>query len=619
MKTTLELNTAILEIIKPACSSGLWGLRQSKITVPACDPDHALFHIRIAAEGPREFLPLAVAQAGQSIPGNPYDLIARVALSLLDFTLPFPALHPDAHGFSHDCLVKGVLGVVEPRVFVEQLAAQAPLGAPLRREGLAEWLVRELTPPVQDFVAAAARDHTFEQVRGGAPLPSGRWAALMAPLLERFGLRPSGLVVTWESAEARRAEQAEQAHAAQKQQRQQADEADRLGVEQARREQAMAVELARIDAEKQRALRDVSLAGHAGDEQRQRLEEEYRQRRLLAEQKYREAQLTGEKQLQALKQALEREAMDHELALLRARAAFEDERKEKAEAREKAATDGAGMARLERERAELARQQAEEELQEAVARRKHLEQVQTKESDHLARLEGVLEQVMKMFTSGILEKLLSPKTAESYDAAGWVTKMGVSAQNLKDLGIPTHQQFIERFQAGTVQVRKANLGRRNFATRDIKAGPVENVAVDTLPIFERVDFEFTSPRAGYVTIINPGTSGAFSLHAPNGYRSAPRVEAGRTYCVPGPEILPRNELAKNGLDYYEGGPKGWEYLVVIVSDEPLVDAATAARSSAKAPIVELSAQDLEGITQRLDQLAEDHWAAGAVQFRVVDR
>ena len=34
LKTTLELNTAILEIIKPACSSGLIGWGQSKMTAP---------------------------------------------------------------------------------------------------------------------------------------------------------------------------------------------------------------------------------------------------------------------------------------------------------------------------------------------------------------------------------------------------------------------------------------------------------------------------------------------------------------------------------------------------------------------------------------------------------
>lgn len=773
MNQALELNPPVLEILKPDCDHELFGWGRSKIKIPECDADHALFHVKVTPDGPREFQPLSAAQSGQRIRGNPYDLIVRVALSVSDFTLAFPAVQEDSQHHAYDFQGVGVLSVTEPQRFAEQFMPLAALGAPLRRDRLAVWLGQELTAHVRRTLDDTLRDRPFEELREEAVLPSGWWEERLRAPLERFHVRLGGLRVGWDSASARRAEQLQKERDAQERQRQQAQAEEEQRVKQARRDQQLAAELAQIEADqrveqarvqakldadlaqieadKSRTLRDVEVARGAGAEQLQRLEEDYAQRRLQAEQKYREAQLEGEARLQAIRHDMERRASEHEVAMARIWVDFEDERKEKAEKRrrdneaalqaaaqcaeaaeakfalltervkqatdatvhqrelaqldqelkkaqvakanaeaeaarlaaeaakhrelesqareaearaalarereevleqkrrifeqqrellllrlqqeqekvrqEKAKADAevrvaaerAEAARLERERAELDRRRADQELQRAEASRKHLDQVQASEKDHLTRLEGVLERIMKLFTSGILQKLLSGRPGQAYDAAGWVTHLGVSAQDLKDLGIMTQQSFIERFQANTVEIRKTNLAQRDITTRDITTGPEQELAVDTLPIKERVDFEFTSPRSGYVTIINPGTSGAFLLHAPNAYRAAPRVEAHRTYQVPGPEVLPREELARNGLAFYEGGPTGWEYLVVIVSDELVVNEAIVARSTPKAPIVELSTDEVQGIVDRLDQLGRDRWVAGVRQFRVENR
>jgi hypothetical protein len=184
------------------------------------------------------------------------------------------------------------------------------------------------------------------------------------------------------------------------------------------------------------------------------------------------------------------------------------------------------------------------------------------------------------------------------------------------MGINTRLDFIERLQASTVQVRKNNLKRQRYSTRDIVTGPAREVEFDTLFFHEKVDFEFTSPRSGYVTVINPGTSGKFWLHVPNAQRPMPRIEAGRPCQVPSPELLPEDKLEAAGLAYFERGPAGWEYIVVIVSDEPLMEAAVVARSRDQAPVIELSPAELQGALDRLERMGRDHWASGVARFRV---
>jgi hypothetical protein len=96
----------------------------------------------------------------------------------------------------------------------------------------------------------------------------------------------------------------------------------------------------------------------------------------------------------------------------------------------------------------------------------------------------------------------------------------------------------------------------------------------------------------------------------------PRVEAGVALHVPGPDLLPEDKLAAAGLAFYEGGPPGWEYIAVIVSDEPLVEPAILNRSRDKGPAIELSPAELDGILDRLDRMGRDRWASGVARFRV---
>ena len=145
---------------------------------------------------------------------------------------------------------------------------------------------------------------------------------------------------------------------------------------------------------------------------------------------------------------------------------------------------------------------------------------------------------------------------------------GVSSATMSLLGKdsgPAYlaQVFREKASASpdSVIMRKVELRTRDIGTKK----------VDELAINSSLQFEFLSQRAGYATILNIGTSGNVWLQSPNAYVGIEQagIESGRKYQIPG-QLLPPEELSRHGLAYLEVGPPGWEELIVIVSDKPLV-------------------------------------------------
>ena len=135
-----------------------------------------------------------------------------------------------------------------------------------------------------------------------------------------------------------------------------------------------------------------------------------------------------------------------------------------------------------------------------------------------------------------------------------------------------------------MRIRKTALVTRNIGT----------VKVNALPIHTSLQFEFATAKAGCVTLLNLGTSGAVYVHVPNAYVGVDRAraECGRTYAVPGPEFLPWEALQQQGFDYVEVGPPGWEHLVVLISEKPVLAAGVLARSSGASPFVKLDADEI---------------------------
>ena len=172
------------------------------------------------------------------------------------------------------------------------------------------------------------------------------------------------------------------------------------------------------------------------------------------------------------------------------------------------------------------------------------------------------------------------------------------------------QVFREKASAtpDAVLTRMVALRTRDIATRKM----------DTLPINSPLQFEFMTARPGYVTVLNIGTSGNVYLQAPNAYADLHEsfIEAGRRYQFPGPELLPIERLQKNGLQYVEAGPPGWEELIVIVSDQPLVTESDLFRSTPDCPFVGLSPDRIEQLLGGLAYMPEESWNAGALSFLV---
>jgi hypothetical protein len=676
MSTTFDLNPPMLEAIKPECATRLFGLRGGQIRVPDFDPEHVLFHVVVAPDGTRQLRALTPREAGGRIAGKPYDLLARVRRHCAEFPLCFPRQHTDSHGHAWDLVCKGTLTVADAERFAERGLGLVSAGAPLRRDRLAAWLAQEFGVAVQDCLRAELGKQSFEDLREKSVLPAEWWSRQFAPGLERLGLQLTDLGVRWESADSSWAERAERERQAQRQVAGQVEAQDRQRLEQARREAELTQCLAEIDAAEIDRKGDLKMKNMASQDQLAGVEEEFKQRRLQAEQRYREAQLAGEMRLQDLQREAEKRALEHEqeIIALRATAGQRDRqqaetlqrveleagrkadlearrlaaelaraeeaakqaaaataeqqdaakhrvellclKKDQAEQEVKAASERAKIAELERQNAELAVRQAREDLQRVQEQRRQAEQSYQAQTQFLGDLKGELRRLFSGINSEVLTDLFKHSPAAAYNAASSITSHGFSAQHLKAMGIDTQLNFIERLQDSTVQVRKNNLKRKLYPARDIVTGPAQDMEFDTLCFREKVDFEFTSPRSGYVTVINPGTSGKFWLHVPNAFCPTPRIEEGRTYEVPGPELLPEDKLKAAGLDYYENGPAGWEYIVVIVSDEPLMETAVAGRSRDKAPVIELSPAELQGALDLLERMGRDHWAAGVAKFRV---
>ena len=142
---------------------------------------------------------------------------------------------------------------------------------------------------------------------------------------------------------------------------------------------------------------------------------------------------------------------------------------------------------------------------------------------------------------------------------------------------------------------------------------------DELRIGQSLAFEFVSPKDGYVTIINLGTSGNFWLHAPNAYVNATqaKVKADQMYSIPG-DLLPQMELRRHSLDYMECGPVGWEELIVLVTPAPLTSEGDTFETNQQSPFTRIPLSRMESLLAKLDEMPDNDVALGALGFVVRD-
>ena len=278
----------------------------------------------------------------------------------------------------------------------------------------------------------------------------------------------------------------------------------------------------------------------------------------------------------------------------------------------------AEQARMEHEKkkagieAEIARLRNDADAAEQIA-----EKARQAEERAARMMESMQDAQRQLNTSTeLVNTFLSSVMAGGASGAG---RLGVSAGNVstdtmalvgQDSG-PAYiaQVFREKSldSPDAVMMRKVELRTRDIGTKE----------VDELPVNSPLRFEFLSQRAGYVTVLNIGTSGKVWLQAPNVYVGIEeaKVEPDSKSQIPG-ELLPVEELSSHGLAYVEAGPPGWEELIVIVSDEPLITEADVFRSSKDNPFVELSAERMDQLLDRLSEFPDEGWCAGVLSFLV---
>jgi hypothetical protein len=516
-------------------------------------PEADQYLVTLKPDGQRELRLITSSEQLRSSHNCESAILCRVRKRRQQLSLSFSRILEDANGSAWDVLIEGAWWVSDARSFLSaRAAAVVSPEVPLAGEMGQTWLGSVVRSHVYDAVKA----HTIEELRDRDALPASWWSKQMNDWLDATGLGVEVLETSWTSADATLAE------------------AERCRLE----------DLARVEAEQHRE--------HEAVLRREKLESEYAEHRRRIEHDQKLSALERERELQL-------EEQRHRAELLKLETEIEETRQRKERA---AAEHDLAVAKLKNDLQAV--QEAEE--RQAKMQTLHAETVRVLADTKAAleRLAGVPELLQKLVDRDArqahqtAERILSPEFAA----------LGVSADMLMLLGyrVPVQsawQFFSDRARKETDGVK---IEKDELRTRDIGVAKVKALKIGT-----SLAFSFTSARSGFVTMMNLGTSGRVCVHVPSALcqPESARVEAGRRYTVPGPELFPWPD------DYREEGPGGWEHIVLIVSDEPLVTGGAVRRASAESPLVELATNELEQLLDRLENL-RDAWSVGLLSFLV---
>jgi Domain of unknown function (DUF4384) len=252
--------------------------------------------------------------------------------------------------------------------------------------------------------------------------------------------------------------------------------------------------------------------------------------------------------------------------------------------------------RLEREKADL--QERKSRLQESV-QKVHEEGIKrdemiTESAQQIGRLSLDLNSSNLMQAHQAREKLTSPE-------------IGLSTELLAEAGFgDARQQMLEFFRNREKSARgQLRFFKRDLITRDMGTPKQHQI----LRLNSPLDFQLSSDAEGYLTLFNVGTSGRCWLIAPNFMCPSVdcRMKAGVDYQIPGRPIFP--------FVLQENGPAGWEHIIAIVSDIPLVRETICRKSDKASPVAEVILEDIADWRDML--LAEtDPWVVAVLSFKV---
>jgi len=529
---------------------GLLGLAAPRFE-PSAEVDQ--FMVLLKPDGQREVRLITSAEQLRSGADSASAILCRVRKHRQRLILSFGEILKDSNGDAWDLEIRGNWWVSDARRFLTARAASiVSPEVPFTREMAQTWM----SSVVRSHVLDAVKAHTIEELRDRDALPATWWSKHMTEWLDAAGISVEVHECEWTSADAARAE------------------AERRRLE----------ELARMEAEQERERQALM--------RRDKLEAEHAEHRLRIEHDQRLSALERDAQLQ---QAERR----HRAELLRLEAGCEEIRQRK----ERAA--------IEHELAVAKLTGNLKALREAEAQRAKLEERHAEIAHLLAETKAALERLGNV--PELLQKLVDRDERQAHQATERIlspefASLGLNADMLAVLGyrVPVQtawQVFSDRArqQEGAVRIEKAEL-----RTRDIGAAKVKALKIGT-----SLAFSFESARPGYVTMLNLGTSGRVWVHVPSALRKPEdaRVEAGRRYTVPGPELFPWPH------DYREEGPGGWEHIVVVVSDQPLILGDATKRLFGDSPLLQLDHEELTRLVGQLND-SPDSWVAGVLSFLV---
>lgn len=381
----------------------------------------------------------------------------------------------------------------------------------------------------------------------------------------------------------------------------------------------------------------------------------------LAGIRHAEQKLT-ERRRAALDAQVEEAQKKRELARIQAEQAELEARRQRSERESRQEEEAAEEAREEkrRERARAseeerrAREVLEEELRKAADARKKIEELLKRIQDEAETQKGTIKDLaasMGTITGGmaqvgvLVEILKLIREGRVPPAQGWfeadaagvqgplVQLMKASGQQPD--GLPATALFAEDWlRRGREAGNLFNLRCRRAVqrqTRSILPNTVPHqpsFPTRGLAIGSPIELLLTAPRDGYLTLINPGTSGDFYLLTPNDEALDLRAAAGRT--LSSAELMPRREFRQHG-------PEGQEYLVAFVTPTPLFSRAELEVDSADGlsrecpylsrrdgrpvsvqPLRHVAAARVKAMERQLEGLPAGSWSVGFLRYLVVE-
>jgi len=547
----------VAKVIETSSRRSLFGLRRGKATLIRPDKNVHLYVRSRNADGSQE-VRREMPEEGTSIATEDGDQGVYVSLAPWPLSLAFSCVLIDKSGHMWDLHIRGTWFVSESRRFVCSAALDAVSpGMSVSNDLVQSWMIHATASRVQD----AVQGNSIEDLRDRDALPARWWEKQLSNWLGEYGISLHVGEIEFTSA---------QASAAEAEAVRQRDLERIAQARQREREIELRETAARAEYEKRKKQieSDLNLSDQERSHQLQ-----------LLEKRHRKELIEADTQIENARREAEKAALEHEATLARLRR--DVEAMKHAEERDR---------------------QADERHQAVLKELDELKFTLSRLADLPENLLAQLADRDACRSNAAAERIVSPE-------------FGVSASALARLGFRVERQnLVEAMRHKAiaddekVTVRKAELVTRDIGTAKVKG----------LPVNTSLQFEFSTQRSGYLTLLNIGTSGSVYVHVPNAYITLDhaKVDGGRSYAIPGPELLPWERLRQLGLDYVEVGPPGWEHIAVLVSDKPLINTHALARANSNAPFVKLGSGDIVGLCEKLSNAPTDTWSAGLLSFLV---